>query len=238
MRTRPLPPLEELRAALDELAVPGIPREGDERALRGLLDMALFLAEHRKRVTFEGFSWEDPAFVAQDAKLAMRVAYLRLEEGAPLEDALRAALPRVAEGNALLALDLHGTSLREFDLMHLLYGEVTLYSWPHKPPQPADRRIDEAREAGWVKTLKEHNLLPGRGIVVLDEHQGLLLRDPAFAGLLGLLVLYPNGHVQLAWNPFVPPARASSDLQYWLAWAEGTGGASEWRQMLHVEEGD
>jgi hypothetical protein len=139
---------------------------------------------------------------------------------------------------SLLALDAHGTDLREFDLTHLVYGEVTLFQWPHKPPQPSDLRIDDAREAGWVKALKEANLLPGRGIVVLDEHQGLLLRDEAFRALLGLLVLYPNGRVELHWNPFVPSARASSEIQYWLAWAAGHGASSEWRQMLHVEERD
>ena len=238
MRTRPLPPVDELLAALAEAGVEDAPREGDDAALRGLLDMALFVADHHKQVAFPGFTWEDPGFVARDARMTMRVAYARLADAARLDETLRRHLPRVAEGNALLALDAHGTTLREFETMHHLYGEVTLFSWPHKPAQSADPRIEAAREAGWVKTLKEHNLLPGRGIVVLDEHQGLLLRDPAFVDLLGLLVLYPNGHTHLAWNPLVPPARASSEIQYWLAWGAGTGASSEWRELLHVEEGD
>lgn len=238
MRTRPLPPLDELHQSLLEHGVTDAPREGDEEALRGLLDMALFVAEHRKRVSFPDFTWQDPGFVVADAKVTFRVAYARAGAGDDVERILRAHLPRVSSGNALLALDLHATRVREFDLMHLLYGEVTLFSWPHKPPESADPRVDAARDAGWTKTLKEHNLIPGRGLVVLDEHQGLLLRDPDVEKLLGLLVRYPTGQIHLAWNPLVPPARATSDVQYWLAWGEGTGSSSEWRQLLHVEGGE
>lgn len=242
MRTRPLPPLDELLAALDEAGVKDAPREApDEAAHRGLLDMALFVAEHRKRVSFPAFRWDAPAFEAADAKATFRLACARVPPGGTLADVeatLRRHAPRASDGNALLALDLHGTTLREFELSHLLYGSVTLFAWPHKPSESADPRIHAARDAGWTKTLKEHNLLPGRGIVVLDEHQGLLLRDPVLEGLLGVLALYPDGQVQLAWNPLVPETRATSEIQYWLAWGEGTGSSSEWRQLLHVTDDD
>jgi len=99
--------------------------------------------------------------------------------------------------------------------------------------QPADPRIDAAREAGWTPTLKAHNLLPGRGIVVLDEHQGLLLRDERFADVLGLLVLFENGQTELWLNPFA--RSADPELQHWRAWGPGTGPASGWRERFFAE---
>jgi hypothetical protein len=237
-RARPLPPLDELRVALGEHGVESAPETGDEEALRGLLSFALFLADNLKRIDFEGFSWDAPGFVAVDAKARIGVEYVRMARGAGLEETMRAALPRVAGQKALLAIDTHGTELLEFEALHALYGRVTLFQYPHKPQESADLRIDAARERGWVKTLKEHNLLPGRGIVVLDEHQGLLLRDPAFEALLGLLLLTRDGTIGLHWNPFVEADRNEPEMQYWLAWGEGTGQSSEWRQMLHVEASD
>lgn len=241
VRSRPLPPLDELLQGLAEEGVTDAPAEGEPEALRGLLLMALHVAEHRKQVRFPGFTWDAPSFTVQDAKTTLRVHYVRAPAAATLQDVdalLRASLPRVAQGHDLLGLDLHGTALREFEVTHHLYGSVTLFAWPHKPAESADHRIDAAREAGWVKTLKEHNLLPGRGIVVLDENQGILLRDPAFKDLLGLMTLLPTGQVHLLWNPFVDPARATSEIQYWLAWGPGTGSSSEWRELIHVHEGD
>jgi len=235
-RTRALPPADELLASLAELGVEDAPSEGpDEQALRGLLDFALFLAEHRKRITFRGFSWDDPAFRVTDAKVEFRVAYLKLSPQDDFLGAVRAHLLRASRGNALLAVDAFGTGLREFDAGHALYGDVTLFSYPSKPAESADPRVDAARERGWVKTLKEHNLLPGRGIVVLDEHQGALLREDAFARLQGLLLLLPSGQTNLWWNPFVEAERNDSELQYWLSWGEGLGASSEWREVVRYE---
>jgi hypothetical protein len=238
VRQRALPPVDELLAALAEQGVADAPAEGDPASLQGLLDLALHVAEHRKRVAFPGFTWEDPAFVAADRKLAMRVAYVRMRRGDDLAGTLRAHLPRVAGGHALLALDARETTLREFDVVHELYGRVTLFEHRAPVPESADPRVDAARERGWAKTLKEHNLLPGRSLVVLDEHQGLLLRDDAFARLLGVLLLPPTGLVTLLWNPFVEAGRNDSELQYWLGWGEGSGRSSEWREVVEYRGED
>lgn len=237
-RFRPLPPTEELLAALAEAGVEDAPREApDEESLRALLDMALFVAEHRKRVSFPDFHWGDPGFVAKDAKVTLRVAYAELpgDDEAALRLALDANLPRVQDGRTLLALDAHRTRAKEFELGHALYGGVTLFQWPHKPPQPADPRIDTAMEKGWAKTLKTHNLVPGRGIVVLDEHQGILLRDERFRRLAGLLLLFENGHTALWWNPFADEADA--ELQYWPAWGPG-GPASAWKEVFRADSAE
>lgn len=238
MRRRPIPSVEESLEALLEAGVHDAPREGaNEEDLKGLLDLAAYVAEHKKRVSFPGFTWEDPRFVAEDDKVRMTLAYATLPGDGPeaLQLALRANLPRVDRQHTLLALDAHATRAREFELTHHLYGEVTLFSWPHKPPEPADPRIEDARERGWAKTLKEHNLLPGRGIVVLDEHQGALLRDPACESLAGLLLLLPDGQTQLLWNPFVRAEWNDSELQYWLGWGAGAP-SSAWREVLRVDE--
>lgn len=239
-RTRQLPPIENLLQALQEAGVEDAPREGPPEALQALLDMALYVAEHRKRVSFPSFSWDDPRFRVQDQKATLEVAYARLahEGEGGLEEAVVRHLPRVRDGRTLLGVDATGTRLREYELVHLLYGEVTLFSFPHKPRASADPRIEAAREAGWVKTLKEHNLLPGRGMVVLDEQHGLLLTEPDLRGLLGVLVLYPTGETALHWNPFAAAEKNDPELQYWLSWGMGTGSASEWREMLHVERGE
>lgn len=237
VRSRAIPPAEELLAALEEAGHTDAPREGPNDAmLRGLLDMALFVAEHKKRVSFEGFRWSDPCFASIDAKVTLRFAYAELVTDIPTT--LAANLERVKDGRTLLAIDAHATNAREFDLSHPLYGEVTLFQWPAKPPQSADPRIDAARERGWVKTLKDHNLLPGRGIVVLDEHQGILLRGDATRDLVGLLVLMPSGHTNLWWNPFVREDANDPDLQYWLAWGPGTAPASGWRHVFEAERND
>ncbi|GEM_PF-3837202 len=235
-RTRTLPPVDELLAALREAGVEDAPQDApDEASHQGLLDLALHVAEHRKRVSFPGFSWDDPAFEAADAKLAMRVAYVRLPDAAAFADALRAHLPRASRGHSLLAVDAHATALREFDAVHDLYGRVTLFEHRTPVPEPADPRVDAARERGWARALKEHNLLPGRGLVVLDEHQGLYLREEAFQRLMGILLLLPDGHTTLLWNPFVEAERNDSEIQYWLGWGEGTGRSSEWRELVRFE---
>lgn len=233
MRRRPVPAADESLEALREAGVADAPTEGPEEELRGLLDLALFVAEHRKRISFPAFSWDDPAFVAADARRTWRVAYARLPDAASIGATLDAALPRLGAGT-LLALDAHAaTDVREFDLSHDLYGRVTLFQWPTKPVESADPRIHDALDKGWAKTLKAHNLVPGRGIVVLDEHQGLLLREPRYAAVPGMLVLLADGHTNLWWNPVSP--HAESEDQYWLTWGEGTGPASGWKEQLFVE---
>lgn len=228
MRRRVLPPVEEILA---ELSVDDAPRDAPYPfALQGILDMALYVAEHKKRVSFPDFTWADPRFVSVDAKVTLTFAYAELVTD--VESTLAANVGRLGE-RTLLALDARRSGAREFDLGHALYGEPTLFQFPTKPAEPADPRIDAAREAGWTPTLKAHNLLPGRGIVVLDEHQGLLLRDERFADVLGLLVLFENGHTELWWNPFARSADA--DLQHWRAWGPGTGPASGWRERFFVE---
>lgn len=234
-RHRVLPPLDELRAELAAQGVTDAPTEGDPDALQGLLDVALYVAEHRKRVSFPAFSWDDPAFEARDQKVTMRVAYLRLARGDDLAGALRAHVGRVATGHALLALDARASGLREFEILHQLYGRVTLFEHRTPVPESADLRIEEARERGWAKTLKEHNLLPGRSLVVLDEHQGHLLREPSLTALMGILLLSPDGIVSLLWNPFVEADRNDAELQYWLGWGEGSGRSSEWREVVRYE---
>lgn len=239
MRRRALPSVDELLAALEEHGVADAPREGpDEESLRGLLDMALWAADLRKEVSFPGFHWSDPGFVARDAKATLRFAYAALPGATPdaLAWALEGNLPRFAgEGMTLLALDAHATQAREYEVAHRLYGEVTLFSFPHRPAEPADPRIHEARERGWTRVLKENNLLPGRGIVVLDEHQGLLLTDDRLRELPGVLLLLPDGHTSLLWNPFARAEKNDPELQYWPAWGPGTA-PTEWREVLRVGE--
>lgn len=239
MRTRGLPSVDALLAELAEHGVADAPREApDPDALRGLLDMAAFVAMHRKRVRFPDFHWDAPAFVAEDAKVTLRFAYARLPGAG--EDALRWALggslDRLRDGRTLLALDARATGVKEFDLGHALYGQVTLFQFPHKPVESADPRVHDAQARGWTKVLKEHNLLPGRGIVVLDEHQGLLLRDERLADVVGFLVLFPTGHTSLWWNPFVRADANDPELQHWTAWGPGTGPPSAWREVLRVDE--
>lgn len=232
MRHRALPGLEELHASLLEAGVTDAPREGpDDASLRALLDLALFVAEHKKKVSFEGFTWSDPGFSVADAKVTFRVAYAVLADG--VEATLLANLSRLGP-RTLLALDANRTDVREFDLGHVLYGGVTLFQWPTKPVESADMRVMDAMEKGWARTLKEHNLVPGRGIVVLDEHQGLLLRDERMKAFVGMLILLPDGQTRLWWNPFCDGA--DSELQYWLTWGSGTGPASAWREAFYVEE--
>lgn len=230
--------MDELLRALEEAGVEDAPREGpDEEALRGLLDTALFVAEHRKRVSFPGFHWGDPRFLVADARVSLTLAYAAL--AGETEDALRMALEgnldRARDGRTLLVLDAHTTRAREFEIGHALFGQVTLFQWPTKPPEPADPRIDAAREKGWAKVLKEHNLLPGRGIVVLDEHQGMLLREARYEDLLGLLLLLPDGHHALWWNPFVRADVNDAELQFWLTWGAGAGPASGWRELFRAD---
>jgi hypothetical protein len=208
------------------------PTSGDEHALQGLYWMAGYLAERQKRISFEGFSWDDPRFRALDAKVTVEVAYVPFA-GGDLRGTLLDAVPRLRGGTALVGLDARASGLREFELAHQLFGQVTLFSWPHKPPEPADRRIHEARERGWTRVLKEHNLLPGRGIVVLDEHQGLVLTEPALARVAGFLVVLPGGATHLWWNPFCPTL--DPEMEHYLAWMRGEGGPSEWREVLRYE---
>lgn len=224
--------MDDSLAALAEHGVDDAPRRApDPEGLRALLDMAAFVAEHRKRVSFPAFTWEDPAFVSEDAKVTLRFAYARFERD--VATTIAANLARVRDRRTLLAIDAHRADIREYALGHELYGQVTLFAWPTKPPEPADPRIATAMERGWAATLKEHNLVPGRGIVVLDEHQGLLLRDERLRALVGLQVLLPDGHTKLWWNPFADDA--NSELQYWLKWGAGTGPSSAWREQFFAE---
>lgn len=234
MRRREIPPAEISLGALRELGVDDAPTEGpDELALQGLLDMALYVAEHKKRISFPGFSWSDPCFVATDARAKLRFAYAELAVDA--RTTLEANLERARDGRTLLALDARRARATEFSLGHALYGEPTLFRFPAKPAEPADPRIDHARERGWTPTLKLHNLLPGRGIVVLDEHQGLFLREARYDGVVGVLALFGTGQTELWWNPFVRADLNDAELQYWKTWGEGTGPASAWREQFLVE---
>lgn len=233
-----MPPVDELLALLEQEGVEDAPRKApDPAAHQALLELALHVAERQKRIRFAPFSWDDPGFFAEDEKVTFRIVLDKLADASPaaLDATLQANLPRLRPAPGLLALDARASGVREFALEHALYGEVTLFQHRARPPESADRRLDAARAAGWTKTLKEHNLLPGRGLVVLDEHQGLLLREPALDALPGLFVLYPSGQVHLYWNPVCPAA--SSDWQYWLAWGRGTQ-ASEWRRVFEAHEAD
>jgi hypothetical protein len=232
MRRRPLPPIEELRAGLLEAGVTDAPGDGpDPERLRALLDLALFIVEHRKVVTFPDFTWDDPGFVVTDSKITLRVAYAQAT--LDVERSVSDNIPRLGP-NTILALDAHHIDLREFDIGHALYGRPTLFQWPTKPSEAADLRIFSAQEKGWTRTLKEHNLVPGRGLVVLDEHQGTFLRDDRMRAVVGVLLLLSDGHTRLWWNPFADGA--DSELQYWLSWGPGTGPASAWKETFFVEE--
>lgn len=229
---RPLPAPDALLQSMREAGVTDAPTEGDEHALQGMLWMAGYLMERQKRVSFPGFSWGDPRFSVTDGKVTMEVSYAPLANAGSLRDTLIAAARRV-KVPGLIGLDARASGLREFELEHLIYGQVTLFSWPHKPPEPMDRRIHEAQAKGWSRTLKTHNLLPGRGIVVLDEHGGLLLTEPALSALPGIVVLLAGGETQLWWNPFCEGL--DPEMEHYLAWGAGTGKASEWREVLRYE---
>jgi hypothetical protein len=202
--------------------------------VKGLLFLAAHLVERQKRVAFQEFSWDDPRFVASDDKVNIDVVYARLAPEETLRGRLLAELPRL-RGLGLIGLDTRETPHKEYELVHELYGEVTLFSYPHKPRAPRDPRVEAARDAGWGKTLKEHNILPGRGIVVRDEEAGLFLTEPAFARLPGVLLLMRSGEVHLWWNPFA--AGLDSELQYWLSWGKGDS-ASRWKESLYYEGGE
>jgi hypothetical protein len=229
---RPLPPAETLRLALASEGV-AAPPHGDEDAAQGLLFLAAHLVERQKRISFADFSWDDPRFVAEDDKVRVELPYARLGAEETLRGRLLAEMPRL-RGVSCLALDARDSDAKEYQMEHELYGEVTLSSWPHKPAMPKDPRIAAAREAGWGKTLKEHNLLPGRGIVVRDDEQGLLLTEPALARLPGVLLLLRSGEVHLWWNPFC--AGLDSEMQYWFQWGDGSAPASGWREVMRVED--
>lgn len=234
---RDLPPSDELRAALAEAGVADAPAEGDEDDLRGLLWLASFLVEREKRVAFAPTSPSDPGFAARDSKVEVDVRYARFDGTTSdgLRDDLLGELPRLRGAVSLVGLDARRSGLKEYELEHLVYGEVTLSAWPHKPAESADPRIHAARDAGWTPTLKAHNLLPGRGIVVLDEHQGVLLREPALARLHGLLVLLATGEVHLWWNPLAQGL--DPEMQHWLSWGPGRP-PREWREVLYHEKDD
>jgi hypothetical protein len=232
---RPLPPARALAEALLQAGAQDVPTAGDEARLQGILWMAGYLRERQKGIAFPGFTWDDPRFVATDAKARVEVAYAPLQRADDLREVLLGVLPRVRD-ITLLGLDARESGLKEFELEHLLWGQVTLYAFPRKPEEPMDRRVHEARERGWGATLKAHNLLPGRGIVVLDEHHGLMLTEPALAALPGLLVLLPGGDTHLWWNPFCPTL--DPEMEHYLAWGAGTGRASEWREVLRYEGED
>lgn len=239
MRERRIPSVDELRGFLAEAGVTDAPAEApDDAHLQGLLALALHVADCQKAVSFDGFTWAEPGFAAKDARVTFRFAYERMSasrEG-DVRAFLLAAMPRVGAPHTLLALDARPSGLREFELGHHLYGGVTVFQHRRRPHESADPRIHRAQDAGWTPTLKEHNLVPGRGLVVLDEHHGLLLREPWLDGLQGLLVLLASGETRLWWNPFA--TRGDPEMQHWLAWGRGMGAPSEWREMLHVERRD
>lgn len=202
------------------------PTDGDPSALQGLLSLAVHLVDRLKRVSFPAFSWDDPGFTAADDKTTVRLASATLTDARDLASVLASKAPR------LVALDARASGFKEFELTHRLYGRPTIYSKPHRPLAPRDDRIERAREAGWARTLKEHNLLPGRGLAVHDEDQGLYLSDPDLERCPGALVLLAGGDVHLLWNPFF--TGGDSEMQYWLQWGGGSS-ASEWRELMRYE---
>lgn len=229
---RPLPPVDQLLAELELAGVTDAPREGPEDQLQAILFVAAELTVRHKRVSFADFSWDDPRFEAIDEKVRVPIALATLPHD-DVRNVLLANAGRVSPPGLLL-LDARASPLREFELEHRIYGEVTLYSFPHKPPLSKDPRVLAAREAAWGQTLKVHNILPGRGIVVRDEEQGLFLREPKLHKLAGVLLVHRSDEMLLWWNPFCEGL--DSELQYWLQWGKGAVGASEWRELLHVDE--
>ena len=221
-----LPDARALGEALARVGVEDAPAGGDPAALQGLLYLAAHLHDRQKRVSFPGFAWDAPRFRAADEKTTVELAFARLERAGGLADALQGG------GGRLVALDARPAGLREFELTHLLYGTPTLYTRRGAAPAPRDDRIERARDAGWARTLKEHNLLPGRGLVVRDEDQGLYLSDPGMDLVPGCLALLAGGDVHLLWNPFA--VGGDGEMQYWLAWGKGDA-SSEWREMVRFE---
>jgi len=225
----PLPDARALHEALVRVGVTDAPAHGDPEALQGLLYLAAHLHDRQKRVSFPGFSWDAPRFQAADDKLAVELAYARLHRAADLADALASG------GGRLVALDARPSGLKEYELTHLLYGTPTLHPRRGSAREARDDRVERARERGWAKTLKEHNLLAGRGLVVLDEDQGLYLSDPGMERVPGCLALLAAGDVHLLWNPFA--LGGDSEMQYWLAWGRGQA-SSEWREMVRFGDAD
>src|SRR5437870_1462535 len=134
-RARALPSVEELLVELREAGVDGAPEEGPGDALRAVLLLASDLALLRKRIDFAGFSWDDPGFVAVDAKVRVDVRYAAAS-GASRDDlraTLLSAMARARGGLGLVALDLRAAGAREFEVAHALFGEVTLFAHRHRP---------------------------------------------------------------------------------------------------------
>lgn len=225
----PLPDPRALHEALLRVGVTDAPAHGDPDALQGLLFLAAHLHDRQKRVSFPGFTWDGPRFLAEDDKVSVELSFARLDRAGDLADVLASG-----EGR-LVALDARPTGLKEFEFTHLLYGTPTLYTRRGAAKEARDDRIDRAREAGWAKTLKDHNLLAGRGLVVHDDDQGLFLSDPEMERVQGTLVVLAHGDVHLLWNPFA--VGGDSEMQYWLAWGRGQS-ASEWKEMIRFEGDD
>ena len=219
----PVPDARALQEALALVGVNDVPSDGDPDALAGLLFLAAWLHDRQKVVTFGDFSWESPRFEAADDKVTVELEHSTLVRPSDLAGAL-------AHGPRLTALDARPSGLKEFELGHLLYGTPTMYPRRGAARDARDGRIDLAREAGWAKTLKDHNLLSGRGLVVHDDDQGLFLSDPETEDVPGVLALLASGDVVLWWNPFA--RGADSEMQYWLSWGRGLP-ASQWREMVN-----
>ena len=235
-RPRELPGARALREALAASGVTDAPQDGPEDACQGLLFLAGTVVERLKRVSFPGFSWDAPGFVAEDDKARVDFAFARLagREEADVAQVIREAAARARGKTFLLALDARPSGLKEFELGHLLYGGVTLYAYPHRPAEPMDVRVHDAAEKGWGKTLKEHNLLPGRGIVVHDEDHGLFLTLDAARLVHGALVLFTDGDARLWWNPVADGG--DPEMQFWFSWGAGLP-ASAWREVVSHGEG-
>ncbi len=223
---------------LAEHGVDNVPTEApSDEELQGVLAFALHLAERHKSVDFTDFDWDAPSLISKHTKTTMSLPYvpLRGRDAGDVSDAFERALSKPGGVPRLLALDARPSGLSEFEVGHILYGEVTLFSWPSKPPRSRDPRIEVAAESGWVETLKDHNVLPGRGIVVLDDDHGRYLTDPSLEDALGALVLFENGHIATMLNPFTRDSLNDPELQHWLSWGKG-GPASEWQTVLDVSK--
>src|ERR1051326_4426137 len=149
--------LRELRASLAAAGVADVPeaQAGRERDLLGVLAFAGFFLRRRKDVRFpRAWRWEEPAFDVVDQKLTVRAIYAQLEGfadlAALLEDEARRARERPEP--VLLLLDALDAEAPEYELEHALYGEVTYFPWPGRPPEIGDARVAQARDRGWSET--------------------------------------------------------------------------------------
>jgi hypothetical protein len=133
-------------------------------------------------------------------------------------------------------IDATGSDEPEWKFSHALYGEPTIFAYPSRPPRPTGERLLAAERAGWTPTLKGHNLLPGRGIVIEPKNLGLFFSDPNSSRVPGLLVHLATGEIAFYLNPFAADGANDPEMQWWLSWGQGEA-ASDWKEMLFERGG-